>query len=55
MESKPDKWVCAHCGYTAAGRFKGDICPGCGLTYWKGFQRCHLLYPGMRWAGFREH
>lgn len=35
MESKPDKWVCAHCGYTASGRFKGDICPGCGLTYWK--------------------
>ena len=29
------KWVCALCGYTADGRFEGDICPQCGLTYWK--------------------
>jgi rubredoxin len=28
---------CALCGYTAAGKFVGDICPECGLTYWK----CH--------------
>jgi len=38
METKPDKWACAHCGYTAGGRFVGDICPGCGLTYWKCIQ-----------------
>jgi rubrerythrin len=30
-----DQWVCAHCGYTADGKFIGDICPQCGLTYWK--------------------
>ena len=35
MQSKQEKWVCAHCGYTADGRFEGDICPQCGLTYWK--------------------
>ena len=26
---------CSLCGYTAAGEFVGDICPNCGLTYWK--------------------
>ena len=35
MQSKQEGWVCAHCGYTADGRFEGDICPQCGLTYWK--------------------
>ena len=35
IESKKKKSVCAHCGYTADGRFKGNICPNCGLTYWK--------------------
>jgi len=35
MESKQEQWVCAHCGYTADGRFTGDICPQCGMTYWK--------------------
>jgi rubrerythrin len=35
MEEKQEKWVCAQCGYTASGRFVGDICPGCGLSYWK--------------------
>jgi len=28
---------CALCGFTAAGKFEGDICPQCHLTYW----RCH--------------
>jgi len=27
--------VCAHCGYTASGKFTGDICPQCNQTYWK--------------------
>jgi len=36
------KWVCAHCGYTAEGRFEGDICPNCGLTYWK-CEKCGFL------------
>jgi rubrerythrin len=35
MAEKEKNWVCAHCGYTADGRFVGDICPQCNLTYWK--------------------
>ncbi len=35
MEKKQEKWACAHCGYTADGKFVGDICPQCGLTYWR--------------------
>jgi rubrerythrin len=35
MAEKQENWVCAHCGYTADGRFVGDICPQCNLTYWK--------------------
>ena len=35
MENKEEKLACAHCGYEADGRFVGDICPQCGLTYWK--------------------
>jgi len=26
---------CSLCGYTATEKFSGDICPECGLTYWK--------------------
>jgi len=35
MENNQENSVCAFCGYTADGRFVGDICPNCGLTYWK--------------------
>jgi rubrerythrin len=35
MDNKGDKYECAHCGFTADEKFTGDICPGCGLTYWK--------------------
>ena len=35
MEKKQEQWVCAHCGYSADGKFEGDICPKCELTYWK--------------------
>ena len=35
VEEKHEKWICAHCGYTADGKFVGDICPQCDLTYWK--------------------
>jgi rubrerythrin len=24
---------CALCGYKASGKFEGDICPQCNLTY----------------------
>ena len=35
MEKEHEKYVCALCGYMADGRFREDICPDCGLTYWK--------------------
>ena len=35
MNEKNDKYQCANCGYTSDGKFQGDICPKCGLTYWK--------------------
>ena len=35
MENKKDDYKCAHCGYTAEGKFAGDICPQCSLTFWK--------------------
>jgi rubrerythrin len=35
MQQKTDEHVCALCGYTAAGKFVGDICPQCSQTYWK--------------------
>lgn len=37
MDQKDKEMQCALCGYTASGKFAGDICPGCNLTYWK----CH--------------
>jgi len=42
MDNKVDKYECAHCGFTADSKFTGDICPGCGLTYWK-CSRCGFL------------
>lgn len=35
LKKAKEKSKCANCGYTADGRFKGDICPKCGLAYWK--------------------
>ena len=35
MENKQEKWVCANCGHTGDGKFTGDICHECGLTFWK--------------------
>ena len=35
MKEGQEKWICAHCGYTAFGKFVGDICPQCHLTFWK--------------------
>lgn len=26
---------CANCGHTSNERFDNDICPECGLTFWK--------------------
>jgi len=36
------KTQCANCGYTTDGRFEGDICPRCGLAYWK-YSGCGFL------------
>ncbi len=37
METKKpeESMECALCGYNAKGRFEGDICPQCHLTYWR--------------------
>jgi hypothetical protein len=40
MNRKEIKPASAHCGFTASGKFIGDICPG--LSYWK-CQECRLL------------
>jgi rubredoxin len=42
MAGKQDEYLCAHCCYTAAGKFKGDICPNCNQTYWK-CSKCGFL------------
>jgi rubredoxin len=42
MENKLKQYVCALCGYTADSKFEGDICPNCGLTYWK-CEKCGFL------------
>ncbi|MDB9823408.1 hypothetical protein OAC89_06900 [Deltaproteobacteria bacterium] len=42
MTEKQDQMVCAHCGYTGDGKFAGDICPQCGLTFWK-CDKCGFL------------
>jgi rubrerythrin len=42
MTGKQNDYVCAHCGYTADGKFKGDICPKCNQTYWK-CSKCGFL------------
>ncbi len=35
MATQEDKKECDLCGYTASGKFTGDICPQCNLTYWR--------------------
>jgi rubrerythrin len=35
-------FTCAKCGYTASGKFVGDICPECNHTYWK-CSKCGFL------------
>jgi rubredoxin len=42
MGTNQEEYACAHCGYTADGKFKGDICPKCNQTYWK-CSRCGFL------------
>ena len=35
MVREEETKTCAFCGYRADGKFEGDICPQCNLTYWK--------------------
>ena len=35
VEQRTDEYACALCGHTASGKFVGDICPQCGLTYFR--------------------
>jgi len=35
MTTQEEKMECALCGFTASGKFTGDICPQCNLTYWR--------------------
>ena len=35
MKKKDTEMQCSLCGFTAAGKFVGDICPECDLTFWK--------------------
>jgi len=46
METQEQQWVCASCGYTASGKFTGDICPQCGKTYWKCSNRGYIITAG---------
>ena len=42
MGRKEEDYACALCGYTADGKFQGDICPECNQTYWK-CSKCGFL------------
>ena len=35
MKNEHDVWMCTECGYMSEKRFFADICPRCGLTYWR--------------------
>jgi rubrerythrin len=39
MDQKDKEMQSSHCGYTASGKFVGDICPDNDLTFWK-CQKC---------------
>ncbi len=43
MEQKDKEMQCALCGYTASGKFVGNICPGCNLTFWR-CQNCSYTF-----------
>jgi rubredoxin len=43
MTQKEEGKTCALCGYTASGKFEGDICPQCGMTFWK-CDKCGFMF-----------
>lgn len=46
MAKKSDK-KCANCGHPLPESFTTDLCPNCGLTYWK-CGRCGYLLSAAR-------
>ena len=42
VNKESETFECAHCGHQAEEKFKDDICPHCGLTYWK-CEKCGYL------------
>jgi len=47
MVTQEEKRECALCGFTAAGKFTGDICPQCNLTYWR-CSKCNFTISATR-------
>jgi rubrerythrin len=47
MATQDEQMECALCGYTAAGKFTGDICPQCHLTYWR-CSKCNYTFSAAR-------
>ena len=43
MTNKEKAKTCALCGYTKEGKFEGDICPQCGMTFWK-CAKCAFIF-----------
>ena len=35
VNKESETYECAHCGHQSDEKFSDDICPHCGLTYWK--------------------
>jgi rubrerythrin len=35
MNKKNKRYECDNCGFISDEKFEDDICPKCGLTYWK--------------------
>jgi len=47
MATAKEQSECTLCGYTATEKFSGDICPECGLTYWK-CGKCNFTFTAPR-------
>ncbi len=47
MATQEEKKECDLCGYTTSGKFTGDICPQCNLTYWR-CSKCNFTISATR-------
>jgi rubrerythrin len=43
---KAGVYINALCGYTAEEKFEGDICPQCGMTFWK-CDKCGFMFTAL--------